>query len=191
MANLRQDRPFESTTEQATGKVTEEATRATRNVADFSERAARTNLDMFQSGMETARHVWEASAELTSSFTRRTTDELGRALGLAGGETEETAQRASRNVSAIAQTSQTLNEGVRKASDEWFKFARTRIERAFEHFDKAARSRTPQELVAIQTEAIRDTLESMLQASQRIAQVSHQTADAASRKLSEVGRQAA
>ena len=65
------------------------------------------------------------------------------------------------------------------------------IERAFEHFDKAARSRTPQELIAVQTEAVRDTLESMLQGTQRIAQVSQQTADAASRKLSEVGRQAA
>ena len=103
----------------------------------------------------------------------------------------ETAQQASRNVSAIAQTSQALNEGVRKASDEWFKFARTRIERAFEHFDKAARSRTPQELVAVQTEAVRDTLESMLQATQRIAQVSQQTADVASRKLSEAARRAA
>jgi len=92
MANLRQDRPFDSTTEQ-TGKVTEEATRATRNVADFSERAARTNLEVFQSGMETARHVWESSAELTSSFTRRTTDEFGRALGLAGGGTEEPRSR--------------------------------------------------------------------------------------------------
>jgi aminoglycoside phosphotransferase family enzyme len=123
MANPRQDRSIESATEQA-GKVTEEeATRATRNVADFSERAARTNLDMFQSGMETARHVWESSAELTSSLTRRTTDEFGRALGLAGEGTEETAQKASRNVSAIAQTNQALNEGVRKVSDEWFKFA--------------------------------------------------------------------
>ena len=35
----------------------------------------------------------------------------------------------------------------------------------------------------------RDAL--MLQATQRIAQVSHQTADAASRKLSEAARQAA
>ena len=190
MANPRQDRPFESTTEQ-TGKVTEEATRVTRNVADFSERAARTNIDMLQSGMETARHIWELSSELTSSLGRRTTDEFGRALGLAGGGTDETTQRASRNVSAIAQTSHTLNEGVRKVSDEWFKFARTTIERTFDHFDKAARARTPQELAAIQTEAVRDTLEGMLQATQRIAQVSQQTADVATRKLSETARQVA
>ncbi len=190
MANPGQDRPFESTTEQ-TGKITEETTRATRNVADFSERAARTNLDVFQSGMETARHVWQSSAELSSSLTRRTTDEFGRVLGLAGGGTDETAQQASRNISAIAQTSHTLNDGVRKISDEWFKFARTRIERAFEHFDKAARARTPQELVAVQTEAVRDTLESMMQATQRISHVAQQTADVATRKLSETARQVA
>ncbi len=111
--------------------------------------------------METARHIWESSAELTSSLAKRTTDQFGRALGLAGGETDTTAHQASRNLSAIVQTSQALNEGVRKVSDEWFKFARARIERAFEHVDKAMRSRTPQELAAIQTEAVRDNLEGM------------------------------
>jgi Phasin protein len=150
MANPRhQERSFEASAEQVEHKVGEEAARATRNIADFNERAARTNVDMLQSGMETARHIWESSAELTSSLAKRSTDQFGRALGLASGETDGTAQQASRNFSAIMQTSQALNEGVRKVSDEWFKFARTRIERAFEHMDKAMRSRTPQELAVV------------------------------------------
>ena len=115
----------------------------------------------------------------------------GRALGLAGGKTDVTAEQASRNLSAIIQTSQALNEGVRKVSDEWFKFARARIERAFEHVDKAMRSRTPQELAAIQTEAVRDNLEGMLQSTRRIAELSQQTANEASRKLSEAMGRAA
>jgi phasin family protein len=185
MANPRQqERSFESSAEHVEHKMGEEATRASRNVADFSERAARTNVDMLQSGMETARHIWQSSTELTSSLAKRSTDQFGRALGLAG-ETGATAQQASRNLSAIMQTSQALNEGVRKVSDEWFKFARTRIERAFEHVDKAMRSRTPQELAAIQTEAVRDNLEGILQSTQRIAEMSQQTANEASRKLSE------
>jgi phasin family protein len=190
MANPRhQERSFESSAEQAERKLGEEATHATRNIADFNERATRTNVDMLQSGMETARHIWESSAELTSSLAKRSTDQFGRALGLAGGETDATAQQASRNLSAILQISQALNEGVRKVSDEWFKFARARIERAFEHVDRAIRSRTPQELAAIQTEAVRDNLEGMLQSTQRIAELSQQTANEASRKLSEgVGR---
>ncbi len=186
MANPRhQERSFEASTEQVEHKMGEEATRATRNIADFSERAARSNVDMLHSNMETARHIWESSAELTSSLAKRTTDQFGRALGLAGGETDATAHQASRNLSAILQTSQALNDGVRKVSDEWFKFARARMERAFEHVDKAMRSRTPQELAAIQTEVVRDNLESMLQSTQRIAELSQQTANEASRKLSE------
>jgi len=87
MANPRhQGRTFEASTEQVEHMVGEEATRATRNIADFSERAARTNVDMLQSGMETARHVWESSAELTSSLAKRSADQFGRALGLAGNE---------------------------------------------------------------------------------------------------------
>ncbi len=192
MANPRhQERSFEATAEQAERKLGEEATYATRNIADFNERATRTNVDMLQSSMETARHIWASNAELTSSLAKRSTDQFGRALGLAGGDTDATAQQASRNLSAIMHTSQALNEGVRKVSDEWFKFARTRIERAFEHVDKAMRSRTPQELAAVQTEAVRDNLEGMLQSTQRIAELSQQTANEASRKLSEgMGRAA-
>jgi hypothetical protein len=74
----------------------------------------------------------------------------------------------------IMQASQALNEGVRKVSDEWFKFARARIERAFEHVE-----------AAIQIEAARDNLEGMLQSTQRIAELSQQTTNEASRKLSE------
>ena len=182
MANPRhQERSFESSAAQVEYKVEEEATRATRDIADFNKRAARTNVDMLQSGMETARHIWESSAELTSSLAKRSTDQFGRALGLAGGETDVTPEQASGNLSAIMQISQALNEGVRKVSDEWFKFARARIERAFEHVDKAMRSRTPQELAAIQTEAVRDNLESMLQSTRRIAELSQQTANEASR----------
>lgn len=200
MANPRhQERSFESIAEQSERKLGEEATHAThniadhatRNIADFTERATRTNVDMLQSGMETARHIWASSAELTSSLAKRSTDQLGRALGLAGGDTDATAQQTSRNISAIMHTSQALNEGLCKVSDEWFKFARTKLERAFEHVDKAMRSRTPQELAAIQTEAVRDNLEGMLHSTQRIAELSQQTAHDASRKLSEGMGQAA
>jgi phasin family protein len=115
------------------------------------------------------------------------TDQFGRALGVASGETEATAQQSSRNLAAVMQTSQALNEGFRKVSDEWFKFVRTRMERTFVNLEKALRSRSPQELAAVQTEALRDHLEDLVQSPQRVAQVSQQIANEASRKLSEAG----
>jgi len=192
MANPRhQERPFESSGDQVERKMAEEANRVTRNIADFGEHAARTNVDMIQGGMETVRHLWQSSAELTSSLADRATDQFGRALGIAGGEADATAQQSSRNLSAVMQSSQSLNEGFRKVSDEWFRFARGRMERAFEHVEKAWRSRTAQELAAVQTEALRDHFEGLVQSTQRIAQVSQQSADEASRKLSEAARRAA
>jgi phasin family protein len=190
MANPRQQ-PFESSAEQPERKIAEEANRASRNIADFSEHAARTNVDMIQGAMETVRHLWQSTAELTSSFASRATDQFGRVIGVAGGETDATAQQSQRNLTAIMQTSQSLNQGFRKVSDEWFKFVRNRMERTFEHAEKALRSRNPQELAAVQTEALRDHLEGLVQSTQRIAAVSQQTADEASRKLSEAARRAA
>ena len=149
----------------------------TRNIADFTERATRTNVDMLQSGMETARQIWASSAELTSSLAKRSTDQFGRALGLAGSDTDATAQQASRNLSAIMHTSQALNEGCAKSLTNGLNSPGPELERAFEHADKAMRSRTPQELAAIQTEAVRDNLQGMLQSTQRIAELSQQTAN--------------
>jgi hypothetical protein len=119
----------------------------------------------------------------------RMTVPLPRALELAGGETDGTAQQASRNLSAIMQVSQALNEGVRKVSDEWFKFARARIERAFEHVDKAMRSELRKSWLWSRPK--RYNLEGMLQSTQRIVELSQQTAKEASRKPSErMGRAA-
>ncbi len=55
----------------------------------------------------------------------------------------------------------------------------------------AQQIRCRQELAAVQTEAVHDNLEGMLQSTQRIAELSQQTANEASRKLSEgMGRAA-
>jgi hypothetical protein len=135
--------------------------------------------------METVRHLWQSTAELTSSLANRATDQFGRALGVGGGETEATSLQPFRNLTAVMQSSQSLNEGFRKSSDEWVKFVRTRVERTLGHIESAFHSRNPRELAAVQTEALRDHLEDLVQSTQRIAQVSQQTADEASRKLSE------
>jgi hypothetical protein len=47
------------------------------------------------------------------------------------------------------------------------------------------RSRTPQELLAAQSEIIRDNFEGFLQSSSRIAEMSVQVADQATRRLTE------
>jgi phasin family protein len=177
--------------EEATRRMSEQANRATGITADIAEQTARANVHLLQNGVETARQLWQCGTDMTSSFASRTAEQFGRSLGLAGNEAEAATGRSSQAVAAIVQSSQPLNDGYRKVSEEWFKLARSGMERAFDHLDEAWRSRNPQELAAIQTEALRDHLESLVQSTQRIAQLSQQTADEASRKLSEATRRAA
>jgi hypothetical protein len=177
--------------EEATRRMSEQANRATGITADIAEQTARANAQLLHNGMETVQQLWQCGTDMTSSLASRTAEHFGRSIGLAGDEAEATAGRSSQALTAIMQSSQPLNQGYRKVSEEWFKFARSGMERVFEHLDQAWRSRSPQELAAIQTEALRDHLESLVQSTQRIAQVSQQTADEASRKLAEGTRRAA
>jgi hypothetical protein len=194
MANQQQQfnkQAADRSVEEAARKMSEQANRATNITADMAEQTARANAQLLQSSMETARQLWQCGTDMTSSLASRSAEQFGRSLGLAGGETEATAERSSQAVAAIMQSSQSLHQGYRQVSEEWIKFARTRMERTLEHLDRALRSRSPQELAAVQAEALRDHLESWVQSTQRIAQVSQQTADEASRKLSELTRRAA
>jgi hypothetical protein len=148
----------ERSIEEATRKMGEQTNRATGAAVDVAERAAHANAQLLQNGMETAHQLWRCSADLTSSFAHRSAEQFGRTLGVGGKEAEASTERSSYAVTAIVQSSQSLNDGYRKVSEEWFKLARTQMERAFEHFDRALRSRSPQELA----EAFRDQLEGLI-----------------------------
>ena len=70
-------------------------------------------------------------------------------------------------------------------SREWTDFARERIEQNFNRFDSFLRCRTPQDFAALQSELLRDNLESFLQCARRVAEKSVHVADELTRKVVE------
>ena len=62
---------------------------------------------------------------------------------------------------------------------------RKRIERSLDHIDTLIGCRTPQDLAAAQSDALRDHLEGVITGAHRIAEISLQTANEASRKVTE------
>ena len=70
-------------------------------------------------------------------------------------------------------------------SREWVNFIRERMERNFNRFESLLRCRTQQDLAAVQSEYLRDNLESFLQCSRRIAETSMQIADEATKRTAE------
>lgn len=163
----------------------EQASRITQISTDASERAARTGTEISQRNVETVQQALQSSAEIAARLTERSADQFGRVFGFSVDEAHKTAQKSSNNLDAIIQASSMLAGVTQSISREWVNFIRERMEQNFNRFESLLRCRTQQDLAAVQSEYLRDNLESFLQCSRRIAETSMQIADEATKRTAE------
>lgn len=155
----------------------EQAGRIVQISAEAGERAARAGTEILQRNAETVQEALHSSAEIAARLTERSADHFGRAFGISGEEAHKAVRKSSDNIDAIIHSSSILAEVTQSISREWVSFTRERMEHNFDQFDRLLRCRSPQELTALQSEFLRDNLESFLQCARRIAQKAMQTSD--------------
>jgi hypothetical protein len=158
---------------------------AARMAAGAGEHAARAGADLFESTAKAFEQLWRSSLDMTSHFGERSSRQVAQGMGLSDKKAQQATEQSSRNIDAIVQSSKTVADAVQVISRELSGFYRERLDRNLEKMDALMRSRTPQELLALQSEMFRDNLEGFLQSSRRIAEMSVQVADQATRKLTE------
>jgi hypothetical protein len=161
----------------------EQAGRIAQISAEAGERAARAGTEILQRNAEAVQEALQSSAEIAARLTERSADHIGRVLGFSGEEAHKAVQKSSDNLDAIIHSSSVLAEVTQGITREWVNFTRERMEQNFERFDRLLRCRTPQELTALQSELMRDNLESFLQCARRIAQKAMQMADEETRRV--------
>jgi hypothetical protein len=127
--------------------------------ATASNQAIRTGAEMFQRNAETVQHTIQSSAKLASTMAERSADQFGRAFDFAGGGLTE---RSSRNIEAVVQSGTIMAEMMQRMCVECGDIARGRIERGFERIGALVQCRTPQDIVALQSEIFRDNVETFL-----------------------------
>jgi hypothetical protein len=183
----------ENVTQAVQGTTREGAEQAGRIVqmsTDVSERAARAGTEILQRNAESVQEALHSIAEITARLTERSADHFSHVFGISGEEAHKAAQKSSDNIDAIIHSSSVLAEVGRSISREWAHFARERMEHNFARFDALLRCRTPQDLAAVQSEILRDNLESFLQCARRIAENSMQIAEEATKRTAEAMEQA-
>ena len=152
---------------------------------DVSERAARAGTEILQRHADTVQEALQLSAEIATHLTERSADQFGRVCGIFGEEAHKAAQKSSDNLDAIIQSSSVLAEVTQSISREWVNFTRERMEENLNCFESLLLCRTPQDMTAVQSEFLRDNLESFLQCARRIAETSIQMADEATKRTVE------
>ena len=80
---------------------------------------------------------------------------------------------------------------MQNISTEWFGFVRKQVEQNVNALDALMRSRTPQEIMAVQSDLVRGSLHDLIQSTRKIAEVSVRMTDEATRKMAEAGGEAA
>jgi hypothetical protein len=174
---------------QAAAALGEQAARASgtaRMAAGASEHAARAGAGLLESTAGAVEQMWRSGLDLASHFAEQSSSQMARSMGLSDEKVQEAAERSSRNIDAIVQSSRAYADVFQGISRELGSLCRERMDRNLEKMNDLMRSRTPQELFAAQSDLFRDNLEGFLQSSKRVAEAPVRVADQATRQLTEV-----
>lgn len=179
--------------EKSAGEFAEGASRVKDAAARASDQAMRASVEIMQRNAETVQHTLECGAKLAARMTERSADQLGRAIGFSGEDAQKAAQRSSRDLEAIVQSGTVLTELAQRLCEEWVEIARARMDRGFNRIDAFLRCRTPQDFAALQSELMRDNLETFLGYARKAGEHSARLADEARQRFGTVaeGRRAA
>jgi hypothetical protein len=168
-----------------TAKLSAEGTSRVKDAAaTASDQAIRRGAEMFQRNAETFQHTIQSSAKLASTMAERSADHFGRAFDFAG---EGLTERSSRNMEAVVQSGTIMAEMMQRMCVECGHIARGRIERGFERMGALMQFRTPQDIVALQSEIFRDNVETFLGFAQKLGENSTRLAEEAKRRVGSLG----
>ena len=138
----------------------------------LAEEAAKASEQALRAGLDIARRATEVARENIKSAVQgfqRATEQLTQ---ITGPEPQDLARQSSENIGAVSQASTVLASGLQEASREWFGLAREQLAKNIKAFGRLAHCRSPQDLIAVQSELARDNIQQAIETSRRVGQVS-------------------
>ena len=151
-------------------QVGDDVTSTVQAGAEGTQVMARTMQEAVQTSLSTA-----------SELARLSTDQAMQLFNTRKGDTRSLGDETSRNLQALAQSGTVLARGVQDVSREWFELSQKRLLKNLDGLSSLAQCRSVPDFMAVQTSLIRDNLEQTLDNSRRMAELTRQLADEASR----------
>jgi phasin family protein len=180
MANPRQEdkstQSVDDTVRRTAERTAEQTRRIGQTAAEAGEEVARAGANLLQQNAE-LQNAWRFGLDMATAVMGRSTDQLGRTLGLSGNEAQQATERSARNAETILYSTTAVIKGMSGMSREYFEFVRHQIENSIDRTNELWRCRTPQDVAAVQSDLVRDTVESVLESSRRMADMSLKLAE--------------
>ena len=151
-------------------QVAEDVTDTVQAGAEGAQTVARTVQEAVQTGLSTA-----------SEMARLSTEQAMQLFSTRKGDSRSLGDETSQNLQAVAQSGTVLARGVQEVSREWFELSQKRLQKNLDGLSSLAQCRSVPDFIAVQTSLIRDNLEQTFDNSRRMADLTMQLADEASR----------
>ncbi len=200
MANPRQEDKFTQNQENKSAEETvrrtgERAAEQTRRIGlaagQAGEEMARVSANLFQQNAEIVQNTWRFGVDIATAMVGRSTDQLGRTLGLSGDEAQEAAERSARNAETILHSASAVTKGMNGISREYFDMVRQQFENNMQRMNELWRCRSPQDVAAVQTDLVREAVTGALESGRRMADMSLRLADDAGMQMAQTMQRAA
>jgi hypothetical protein len=171
-------------------KSAKQADRIAEATASVNNQAARAGAELMERHAETTHRVIQSGAEMAAMLTARSADQWSRAFGFSGDEAQTAVRLSTDNMSALLRSGEALANASQDMAVEWINFSRDHLEQNLDRLDHLLRSRTPHDLLAVQSELMKNNIEGLLGYTRRLAEKSMRMADEVTRKFSEGTEQA-
>jgi hypothetical protein len=185
------------TKEMATPQTDTHAHEQTRRdeQARKNDDAARARVEMLADFRQRATEdVWksmESRVDAASQGFQNASDQFARALGFSGEEGERLARQSGQDVEAIAKFGTVLTQACQDSSREWYGLAQRQLQRNLEGLSYLAHCRSAQDLAAVQSSLIRESLRYMVEDADSIVDISLRAVDEARRALAGTAQESA
>ena len=125
----------------------------------------------------------ESSVDAASQGFRNASDQFARTLGYSGEEGERLARQSGQDVEAITKFGTVLTQACQDSSREWYGLAQRQLQRNLEGLSYLAHCRSAQDLAAVQSSLIRESLRYIVEDADSIVDISLRAVDEARRAL--------
>ena len=170
-----------------TGRMGEAAVdqtaRVGQAVAEAGEEVARASANLLKQNVQTLQDAWRFGLEAATSVMGRSTEQFGRTLGLSGEGAQQATERSARNAQTLLYSGTAAASVMGGMSREYFQMVRHQVEKNMVHMNELWTCRTPQDFAAVQSDMVRETVETALESSRRIADMSLKMADETGRQI--------
>jgi hypothetical protein len=181
MANPRQDnKPTQSVQDEArhtVDRTAEEMKRIEETIVKTGEEMARTGAELLRQNSDMVQKSWSFGSELAASIMNSSSEQLGRTLGVSGDEAQKATDRSARNAETLLYSVTAFARGLNGASQEYLDFLQRQFARNMDRINELWRCRSPQDVAAVQTDLVRETVSDLFERNRRIADMSLRLAD--------------